>query len=113
MSPDKFVRHVLVAMLFALFLAYLTNSLNKYNSSLVSISVRELPQTSFEFPTVAVCGALFGLKPEIQFNPVGAFPPWIEWVTHEYIEVDESTPAGEIPKLVQSHISHRSNYYSR
>ncbi len=109
MSPDKFVRHVLVAVLFAMFLAYLTNSLSKYNSSLVSVSVQELPQTSFEFPTVAVCGAVYGLKPETMFNPVGAFPPWIDWVTQEYIEEDESTQAGGIPKLVQFHISHQFN----
>ncbi len=94
MPLANIMRHLLIFCLTCLFLAYLANSVKKYNSGLVSVSVREFPQKSFEFPTVAVCGMLPGLKPEVIFNPVGAFPPWIEWVQHDYIEEKANAQPG-------------------
>ncbi len=100
MLPFKVLRHILVILLLCIFLVYLKDSFTKYNSELISVSVRESSQTSFEFPTLAVCGVVAGLKPERMFNPAGAVPPWIEWVQQDYIKEDQNTNSREKPKLV-------------
>ncbi len=49
--------------------------------------MRERPQTSFNFPTVAICGVVENATLDAVFHPEAAkFEPWILGASQDYVE---------------------------
>ncbi len=85
-SGRKWLRYTLVAMLTIAFTTFLFLSWEKYDSRLMAVSMRERPQTSFVFPTVAICGVISNATLDAVFHPEAAkFEPWILGASQDYV----------------------------
>ncbi len=89
---------MLVVMLTIAFMTFLFISWEKYDSGLMAVSMRERPQTSFIFPTVAICGVIPNGSLDAVFHAEAAkFEPWILGAKQDYIvegqDVDDNNQA--------------------
>ncbi len=86
MAAWSIPRLVLALALACCSAAYLASSYAKYSSGRIGVSSAEEHRSQFAFPAMAACGVI---RPQDDhgsiFEARGAFPPWVEWVSQDFV----------------------------
>ena len=79
MELESLLRHCLMLVLLACFVAYLANIIGKLSAGIIVSSFDEEETSAFHFPAVAVCS----IVPELR-SP-NTYPSMIKYVDHDIV----------------------------